>query len=73
MFDLKKSASAKCALRWRGRGRDRMQTILIIGLTMAGTGLAGPSGASAPVNATVNGDLATVTPQGTPVQRDHWY
>jgi hypothetical protein len=41
-----------------------MQTVLFVGLTMACTGLAGTSGAS--VNATVSGDLATVTDQGTP-------
>jgi hypothetical protein len=53
----------------QGRLRETyMGTILIVGLTMACTGRAGTSGASAaPVNATVIGDLATATDQVTPV------
>ena len=51
-----------------------MRKILIIGLAVAGMGLAGTSGASAiPVNGAVIGDLATTTDHVTPVQwGGHW-
>ncbi len=50
-----------------------MRTILIIGLTTAGIGLAGTSGASAaPVNGAVINDLATATDHVTPVQWRHY-
>jgi hypothetical protein len=51
-----------------------MRAILIFGLTMVRTGLAGTSGASAaPVNAIVIGDLATATDQVAPIQCGHWF
>jgi hypothetical protein len=50
-----------------------MRMILIVGLTVAGIGLAGTSGASAaPVNGAVIGDLATTTDHVTPVQHWRW-
>src|SRR5258707_10306330 len=51
-----------------------MRTILIVGLVVAGIGLAGTSGASAaPANGAVIGDLATAPDHVTPVQwGGHW-
>ncbi len=50
-----------------------MRKILIIGLAVAGIGLAWTSGASAlPVNGTVIGDLATATDHVTTVQHWRW-
>ena len=56
-----------------GKELSTMRTILIIGLTAAGIGLAGTSGASAaPVNGAVIGDLAIATDHVTPVQWGHY-
>jgi len=50
-----------------------MRMTLIVGLSAAGIGLAGTSGASAaPVNGAVIGDLAIATDHVTPVQWGHW-
>jgi hypothetical protein len=50
-----------------------MRTILILGLTAAGIGLAGVAGASAaPVSGAVINDLATTTDLVTPVQWGHY-
>jgi hypothetical protein len=50
-----------------------MRTILIVGMTVAGVGLACISAASAaPVNGAVIGDLATATNQVTTVQHWRW-
>jgi hypothetical protein len=50
-----------------------MRTVLIVGLTAAGIGFAGVSGASAaPVDGAVINDLATATDHVTPVQWGHW-
>src|SRR5258707_3090501 len=50
-----------------------MRKILIIGLAVAGIGLAWTSGASAlPVNGAVIGDLATATDHVTTVQHWRW-
>jgi hypothetical protein len=52
---------------------SRMRTILIVGLTAAGIGVAGISGAAAlPVNGTVIGDLATANDHVTTVQHWRW-
>jgi len=54
-------------------GDITMRKTLIMGLAMAGIGLAGTSGASsAPANGAVIGDLATATDRATPVQWGHW-
>jgi len=50
-----------------------MRTILVVGLTAVGIGLAGTPGASAaPVNGAVIGDLATATDPVTTVQHWRW-
>jgi hypothetical protein len=50
-----------------------MRTIFIVGMTVAGVGLACTSAASAaPVNGAVIGDLATATGQVTTVQHWRW-
>jgi hypothetical protein len=50
-----------------------MRTILIVGLTATGVGLAATSGATAaPVNGAVIGDLAAPTEYVTPVQHWRW-
>jgi hypothetical protein len=50
-----------------------MRTILIVGMTVAGIGLAGTSAASAaPVNGAIIGDLATATDHVTTVQHWRW-
>ena len=50
-----------------------MRTILIVGMTVAGIGLAATSAAcAAPVNGAVIGDLATATGHVTTVQHWRW-